>query len=110
MLRLKFLICRLRLALYKGLGFDPVINKNTKVDKMLVRKYLSLPFIIMYNYRTLQDLSLAICTLLTSLPTRVSSNIVSFFGDLPFHSHPLLVCYFNIVLQIYYAVRRSYIC
>jgi kinetochore protein Spc24 len=30
--------CRLRLALYKGLGFDPVSDKNAEVDKMLVRE------------------------------------------------------------------------
>lgn len=29
--------CRLRLALYKGLGFTPVVNKDGDIRKMLVR-------------------------------------------------------------------------
>jgi len=30
---------RLRLGLYKGLGFTPIVNSNGEVEKMFVRKY-----------------------------------------------------------------------
>lgn len=29
--------CRLRLAIYKGLGFEPVVDKDGRIGKMLVR-------------------------------------------------------------------------
>lgn len=32
------ILLRIRLALYKGLGFTPVVNKDGEATKMLVRK------------------------------------------------------------------------
>lgn len=30
--------CRLRLAMYKGLGFEPIVEKDGRISKMLVRQ------------------------------------------------------------------------
>jgi hypothetical protein len=31
-------LCRLRLQIYKGMGFEPVADKEGRLSKMLVRK------------------------------------------------------------------------
>ena len=31
-------VCRLRLAMYKGLGFEPIVDKDGRMTKMLVRE------------------------------------------------------------------------
>lgn len=34
---------RLRLAIQKGTGFEPIVDAHGRLSKVLVRKYLSLP-------------------------------------------------------------------
>ena len=31
--------CRLRLAIFKGMGFEPIMEKDASINKMLVRAY-----------------------------------------------------------------------
>ena len=31
--------CRLRLAIFKGMGFEPIMEKDGSINKMLVRAY-----------------------------------------------------------------------
>ena len=55
--------CRLRLAVYKGLGFEFILDKDERVTKQLVRKHHT-DFLILYNTLTAcmslsQGLSLA---------------------------------------------------
>ena len=32
-------LCRLRLAIFKGMGFEPIVEKDGSINKMLVRAY-----------------------------------------------------------------------
>lgn len=37
--RTKFVLFSLRLRMYRGLGFEPILDKHGKIIKMLVREY-----------------------------------------------------------------------
>jgi hypothetical protein len=41
--------CRLRLAIFKGMGFEPVVEKDGSINKMLVRAYR---FVIYKNFKS----------------------------------------------------------
>jgi kinetochore protein Spc24, fungi type len=35
----RLIFCRLRLAFFKGMGFEPIMEKDGSINKMLVRAY-----------------------------------------------------------------------
>ena len=40
--------CRLRLAIFKGMGFEPIIEKDGSINKMLIRAYR---FVLYKNFK-----------------------------------------------------------
>ena len=53
-------LCRLRLAIFKGMGFEPVVEKDGSINKMLVRAYR---FVLSKNFKSVILFSLQVRSL-----------------------------------------------
>lgn len=74
---------RLRLAIYKGIGFEPIVGKDGKANKMLVRTYWFLLSVSnLPDLLILQELNRVISIPLTLPLVKVIWNIPSCYGNL----------------------------
>jgi hypothetical protein len=87
----------LRLQMYKGMGFEPVLDKDGVVSKMLVRESRFNVFFIypLLTFRG-QDQNREMYTVLSSTIKNPDSNTQSCYGNSPHHEHPSPTCFLRV--------------